>query len=96
MRRGARAIGLALALLALLTACQPTPEAEPVKQKDTQKLIEMAVEVMDEQAGEKKNTLAERFGERFNVDNTTTTSGAKVTGDVKIKYLADTGSPCIG
>ena len=34
-------------LLALLSACQPTPEVEPVAQKDTEALIER-VEVAEE------------------------------------------------
>lgn len=85
-----------MALLTLLTTCQPTPEAEPVKQKDTEKLIEMAVTTAPpatEDASEETEAPAfpaepvpfsERFSERFTVDYTTTTSGAKVVGDVKI------------
>lgn len=94
-----------MALLTLLTACQPTPEAEPVKQKDTEKLIEMAVTTAPpatEDASEETEAPAspaepvpfsERFSERFTVDYTTTTSGAKVVGNVKIQYLSDTAFP---
>lgn len=93
MEKKLRLMGIMLAAAMTLSACQPTPEAEPVIQKDTEKLIEMAVGVSDAQAGEQKTTLAERFGERFTVDYTTTTSGVRVVGDVKIKYLAESTFP---
>lgn len=105
MQKNIKNLTSALALLTLLTACQPTPEAEPVKQKDTEKLIEMAVTTAPpatEDASEETEAPAspaepvpfsERFSERFTVDYTTTTSGAKVVGNVKIQYLSDTAFP---
>lgn len=106
MNRNLKSLAVLLALLVTLTACQPTPEEEPVKQKDTDKLIEMAVgtaapESTDISAEESATTgptpepipFTQRFGERFIVDYTTTTGGAKVTGDVKIKYLSERAFP---
>lgn len=106
MNRNLKSMAAFLALLVILTACQPTPEAEPVKQKDTEKLIEMAVGTeIPENAGTPAEENAapaptpepvpftQRFGERFTVDYTTTTGGAKVTGDVKIKYLSEYAFP---
>lgn len=106
MNRKLKSMAVLLALLVTLTACQPTPETEPVKQKDTDKLIEMAVgaeapETTDAPAEESATPaptpepipFTQRFGERFTVDYTTTTSGAKVTGDVKIHYLAENAFP---
>ena len=106
MNRNLKSTAALLALLVTLTACQPTPEAEPVKQKDTEKLIEMAVgteapERMDTPAEEnvapaptpEPVPFTQRFGERFIVDYTTTTGGAKVTGDVKIQYLSEYAFP---
>ena len=106
MRRRESALGLMLAGLILLTACQPTPEAEPVKQKDTDKLIEMAVGTAAPEGTDAPAELSvtpaptpepipfsQRFGERFIIDYTTTTGGAKVAGDVKINYLAESTFP---
>lgn len=106
MKRTQTLVTLLLILLLLFTACQPTPEAEPVKQKDTDKLIEMAAATAAPESpdmpAEKSATPAptpepipftQRFGERFTVDYTTATSGAKVTGDVKINYLAENSFP---
>ena len=106
MKRTRTPVTLLLSMLLLFTACQPTPEAEPVKQKDTDKLIEMAVataapESTDTPAEESASPaptpepipLSQRFGERFIVDYTASTGGAKVTGDVKIRYLAQYALP---
>lgn len=105
MRKNASVMALLLAALLLLTACQPTPEAEPVIQKDTEKLIEIATTTVtpegDSSQGEESTPaptaepvpFEERFGERFTVDYTTTTSGTKVVGDVKIQYLSDYAFP---
>lgn len=104
MRKNVSITALLLAALLLFTACQPTPEEEPVIQKDTDKLIEMAVGVQDteqkeEQGEEQQDTepvpFTERFGKRFTCDFTTDTSGMQVTGDVTIAYMAESQFPLV-
>lgn len=104
MNLNLKLLALLLGLLLSYTACQPTPAVEPVKQKDTDKLIEMAVATAIPDASPHEDAVSpaptseplpftEVFGERFTVAYTTTTSGAKVVGDVKIRYLADNVFP---
>lgn len=80
--------------LLLLCACQPTPEYDAVKQKNTNVLID-TVRVEQEKQQETAATLppAESlYPARFQCEFTTGTQNVHVTADVPIEILSDTGS----
>lgn len=102
MRKSLRIGALALSLLMVwgaFTGCQPTPDHELVKQKDTDKLIEMAVGVDETSSPEAEQKepvlpLVDRFGERF-VCDITLSSGASIKVDVPITYMAEDKFPLV-
>lgn len=81
---------LLLAVL-LLSACQPTPEADAVKQKNTNVLID-TVQQEQEQAEPLPVYTDTDAQSRFQCDFTTSTASVHVTADVPIELLSETGS----
>ena len=77
----------------LLCACQPTPEVDAVKQKDTNVLIDTVKTDQQEQqnAGAALPPVKEQFPERFQCDLYTTAQNVHVTADTPIEVLSDAG-----
>lgn len=80
---------IVLLSLALLAACQPTPETDAVKQKDTNVLIDTVI-AADQQMDTKpeQKPLPERFSCDFKIES----SGLRVYGDVPIRVLSESGT----
>ena len=72
--------------LSILCACQPTPEQDAVKQKDTNVLIE-TVKTGEQNWDAKPVDLPERF----QCDFTTAAQNVRVTSTAPIEVLSDTG-----
>ena len=80
-----------IGMLLLLCACQPTPEVDAVKQKDTNILIET---VRNEQTAQQDEPHAEEemLPERFCLNETTSRENVRIKADVPIEVLSDTGA----
>ena len=83
-----------------LCACQPTPEEDAVKQKDTNVLIDTVrqEEQKQEQQGEAEATfppVKEQFPERFQCDFTTSAKNVHVIADVPLEVLTDSTFPTL-
>ncbi len=78
------------AILLLLAACQPTPEQDAVKSKDTNVLIDtvIAEEQAHQNADEPLPPVKEQIPARFQCDFTTT-GGTRVIADRPIRVLTD-------
>lgn len=91
-----RIIPLFISLLLLLAACQPTPEKDAVKQKDTNVLIDT---VLSEQAQvEPDNTpvpVKAQFPERFQCDAYTDIKNVHIVADVPLRVFSDGSFPMI-
>ena len=96
-------IAVLLAIIILFCACQPTPEQDAVKQKDTNVLIdtvkkeEQKDEQTQEQQGEAVSTptpVKMQMPERFQCDFETN-DGAQITGDVPIRVLTGDAFPML-
>jgi hypothetical protein len=96
-------IAVLLAIIMLFCACQPTPEQDAVKQKDTNVLIDTVKkeEQKDEQAQEQQGEAVStptpvkmQMPERFQCDFETN-DGAQITGDVPIRVLTDDAFPML-
>ena len=96
-------IAVLLAIIILFCACQPTPEQDAVKQKNTNVLIdtvkkeEQKDEQTQEQQGEAVSTptpVKMQMPERFQCDFVTS-DGAKIEGDVEIRVLTDSVFPML-
>ncbi len=88
-KRGIRMKKTFVCVLALLLcACQPTPEQDPVKQKDTVALIDTVLADQQEQqsAGAALPKVREQMPERF-VCDFTTAGGTHVVSDEPIRIL---------
>ena len=89
-----RIVCLLLSLL-LLCACVPTPEVDAVKQKNTNRLIEMAIESDAHETGAVEPVaapLASTLPERFQCDFWVASDGLHVTADVPIRVLTERSS----
>ena len=89
--------------LILLAACQPTPEEDAVKQKNTNVLIDTVIkeEQRDEQKPEQQGEaiptpepVKALMPERFQCDFVTN-DGARIAGDVPIRILTDSVFPML-
>ena len=96
-------IAVLLAIIILFCACQPTPEQDAVKQKDTNVLIDTVKkeEQKDEQApNQPRESISTptpvkmQMPERFQCDFETN-DGAQITGDVPIRVLTDDAIPML-
>ena len=84
-------IALLLAMIILLCACQPTPEVDAVKQKDTNVLID-TVKTGQQEQQQAIATLPpamDLFPARFTCDFTTSLKNVHVTADVPLEVLSD-------
>ena len=79
--------------LLLLIGCQPTPEMDAVKQKNTNQLIEAVKEA--EQESPAPVPVKELMPERFQCDFTTETRQVHVTADVPVRVLTEGTFPLI-
>lgn len=81
---------LILLSLALLCACQPTPEQDAVKQKDTNVLIDTVLsEQTQTEADNPPAPVSAQFPARFQCDETTEARGVHIVADVPIEILND-------
>ncbi len=87
---------LILLSLVLLAACQPTPEEDAVKQKDTVQMVET---VLDAKENASADDFAAPVKEQMPValvwDYCTERQGAHVVADVPITILSDGGFPLL-
>ena len=74
----------------LLCACQPTPEQDAVKQKDTNVLIDSVI-AADQQKAD-PDVQQEPIPERFVCDFTVEPSGMHIYGDVPIRVMSENGT----
>ena len=88
---------IAILLLAalLLAACQPTPEVDAVKQKDTVQMIESVKEADERQADEPIVPAKEQIPERLSWDFYTDAQKSHVVADVPITVLSDGSFPLL-
>lgn len=82
-----------LSCFLLCVGCQPTPEVDAVKQKNTNQLIEAVKEA--EQAAPAPVPVKELMPERFQCDFVTETRQVHVTADVPIRVLTEGTFPLI-
>ena len=86
---------LFLLFLCLFCACQPTPEQDAVKQKDTNRLIEAVQEAELEKSEPAPVPVKERMPKRFQCDFVTEARQVHVTADVPIRVLTEGTSPLV-
>lgn len=85
-----RIYSILLVTLLLLCACQPTPEEDAVKQKDTNVLIDTVLNDQQD-VGKTQPSVKEQFPERFQCDLYTSAQNVHVTADTPIEVLSDAG-----
>ena len=90
-----RSMSFFLLSLLLLTGCQPTPEVDAVKQKDTNLLIEAVKEAEQEQNEPAPVPVKELMPERFQCDFVTQARQVHVTADVPIRVLTEGTFPLV-
>ena len=98
MKRNSNPIMLWLLIAALLLcACQPTPEVDAVKQKDTNVLIETVKADQQEQqsSGDTLPPVKEQLPERFACDFYTTAQNVHVIGDAPLEVLTSGTFPML-
>ena len=81
--------------LFLCVGCQPTPEVDAVKQKDTNLLIEAVKEAEQEQNEPAPVPVKELMPERFQCDFVTQARQVHVTADVPIRVLTEGTFPLV-
>ena len=81
---------IVMLLCLLLFACQPTPEKDAVKQKDTNVLIDAVRNENGEQNG--GEAAKEQLPERMQYDFTTSRGNVHIHADVPIEVLSETGA----
>ncbi len=91
---------LALLLCTVLfCACQPTPEVDAVKQKDTNVLIDTVLSTQEQQQAQHPEAtlppVGTQFPERLVCDEVTETRGVHITADVPIEILTDSVFPLL-
>ena len=81
-------IAVLLAIIILFCACQPTPEQDAVKQKETNVLIDTVKADQQEQqnGGETLPPVKKQFPERFVCDFLTAQKNVHVVSDVPFAY----------
>ena len=83
------------AALLLLCACQPTPEEDAVKQKNTNVLIDTVVSQQEQDnSGQSQNNQSQTktvSSGRFQCDFVTSIQNVNVTADISIEVLSETG-----
>lgn len=86
-----------LLLLCMLFACQPTPEKDAVKQKNTNVLIDTVRVAEQEQqsTGAALPPVKEQFPERFQCDFMTSAQNVHVVADVPLEVLTDGTFPTL-
>ncbi len=91
-----RIIIVLLAALMLL-ACQPTPDHDAVKQKDTNVLIDtvLSEQKQQEQADAPQLPVKAQYPARFQCDFCTDVRSVHVTADVPLRVMSDGGFPLI-
>ena len=92
-----RIIIICLLCTAILCACQPTPEVDAVKQKDTNVLIDTVKAEQQEQqnAGVTLPPVKEQFPKRFACDFYTTAQNVHVIGDAPLEVLTSGTFPML-
>ena len=90
-----RSMSFFLLSLLLLTGCQPTPEVDAVKQKDTNLLIEAVKEAEQEQNEPAPVPVKELMPEQFQCDFLTEARQVHVTADVPIRVLTEGTFPLV-
>ncbi len=90
-----RSMSFFLLFLLFLTGCQPTPEVDAVKQKDTNLLIEAVKEAEQEQNEPAPVPVKELMPERFQCDFLTEARQVHVTADVPIRVLTEGTFPLV-
>ena len=90
-----RTVVLWLALL-LLSACQPTPETDAVKQKNTNQLIE-SVKTAEKEKPDAPDAVpaATQFPARFTMDEYTEGRNVHIVADVPLRVLTDGTFPLL-
>ena len=87
---------IAVILLAVLPlACQPTPEVDAVKQKDTVQMIETVKEADAQRADAPETSATEQMPERLKWDFYTETQQAHIVADVPVTVLSDGDFPLL-
>ena len=93
---------LLIAVLFLFCACQPTPEEDAVRQKDSVKMIEMAIgDVTETQNGAEAQTAAtpipvrEQVPERLVWDFYTDVENVHVVAEVPIRIMTEDSFPLL-
>lgn len=86
---------IALLALALLLACQPTPEVDAVKQKDTVQMIETVKEADAQRTNAPEESAKEQVPARLSWDFTTDAQKSHVVADVPITVLSDGDFPLL-
>jgi len=90
-----RIIILLFAVLMLL-ACQPTPDHDAVKQKDTNVLIDTVLsEQTETEADNPPAPVKAQFPERFQCDAYTDIKNVHIVADVPLRVFSDGGFPLI-
>lgn len=81
----------------LLCACQPTPDYDAVKQKDTNLLIDtvLSEQKEQEQADAPRLPVKAQFPARFQCDFYTDVRNVHVTADVPLRVMTDGGFPLL-
>lgn len=92
-----RIIIICLLCTAILCACQPTPEVDAVKQKDTNVLIDAVKAEQQEQqnAGVTLPPVKEQFPKRFACDFYTTAQNVHVVADAPLEVLTSGTFPML-
>ncbi len=88
-------IAIVLLALLLLCACQPTPEVDAVKQKDTVQMVETVKQADEQFADEPAVPAKEQMPTHLNWDFYTETQQAHVVADVPITVLSDGSFPLL-
>ncbi|MCR5611864.1 MAG: DUF6034 family protein [Clostridiales bacterium] len=92
-----RIIAVLCALMLVLAGCQPTPEQDAVKQKNTNQLIDKVktgTETTAEPGAELK-PIRERFPDRFEISADTETRHVHVSASVPIEILTENEFPIL-
>ena len=86
---------LFLSSLLVLCGCQPTPEQDAVKRKDTNQLIEAVQEAEQRKDEPQEVPVKELMPQRFQCDFVTEIRQVRVTADVPIRVLTEGVFPLI-
>ena len=90
-----RRIAAILLSLLILSACQPTPEVDAVKQKDTNQLIEAVKEATQKKSEPAPAPVKDTMPKRFTCDFFTEIRRVHVQADVPIRVLTEGTFPLV-